>query len=384
VSFDRAAGRPRWHFLATVGPFVLAAIQVFGTFGASHNQPDTTDVDALAIMLLVVGPMSLLAIRIWPQAVLAFVTAVTFVYLARGYPYGPVFTSFLIAAVVNIVLGHRIAAWCAVGAALVLSGFARVALNDLALTWGWALGVFAWGVVIVAIGELIRVRRANAVEARRARAEMVRRQAGEERLRIARELHDVVAHHMSLINVQAGVALHLVDRKPEQVETALSTIKDASKEALTELRALIGVLRADDEAAPRVPVATLKSLDDLVARTAQAGVDVRARVIGNPDAIPSAVEVASYRIIQEAVTNIVRHSGAKTARVVVNVSREAVDISIEDDGRGIDGDGSDFEGSGILGMRERAEALDGSVSVGRAATGRGTLVHARLPMGTRG
>ena len=164
------------------------------------------------------------------------------------------------------------------------------------------------------------MRRANIVEARRTRAERARRQVGEERLRIARELHDVVAHHMSLINVQAGVALHLVDRKPEQVETALATIKDASKEALIELRALIGVLRADGEDGPAACRSRrLASLDDLVGRTRQAGVELQARVEGDTSGLPAAVELAAYRIIQEAVTNIVRHSGARSAtcRVVV-------------------------------------------------------------------
>jgi signal transduction histidine kinase len=381
VNHDRAYGPPRWHFLAVVGPIVLALIQVVGTFGASHNQPHAADIDAFAILLLIVGPISLWGLRRHPQAVLSFVTLVTFVYLARAYPYGPVFTAFLIAVVVNIAIGNRVGGWVAVGLALVLSGLVRVTFDDQSLTWGWALGVLAWGLAIVAIGELLRVRRANIVEERRARAERARRQAGEERLRIARELHDVVAHHMSLINVQAGVALHLVDRKPEQVETALATIKDASKEALTELRALIGVLRAEGEEAPRVPVARLSALDDLVARTRQAGVELRAHVDGDVSALPSAVEVAAYRIIQEAVTNIVRHSGARSARASAVVAQGVVHIEVEDDGRGVDPDYADTDGSGIRGMRERAQALAGTVDIGRGPGGIGTVVRARLPFG---
>jgi signal transduction histidine kinase len=379
VSDDRADGPPRWHVLAVVGPFVLAVIQVVGTFGASHGQHDATDLDHFAFVLLVGGPLSLLGVRRRPQAVLWLVTAVTFVYIARGYPYGPVFAAFLIAVVVNIAIGNRVAGWIAVCLGIALSGVVRIALDSQSLTWGWALGMLAWGLAIVAIGELMRVRRANAVEARRARAERARRQAGEERLRIARELHDVVAHHMSLINVQAGVALHLVDRKPEQVETALATIKDASKEALTELRALIGVLRAEGEDAPRVPVATLNALDDLVARTRQAGVDLRVQVDGDVSSIPSAVEVAAYRIIQEAVTNIVRHSQARSARVSVVVGPDAVEVNVEDDGRGIAPDFDDRDGSGIRGMRERAHALAGSVVIEQARGG-GTAVRARLPL----
>src|SRR3954467_5581075 len=126
VSDDVGPGPPRWRFLATVGPVLLVAIQVVGSIGASHNQHDATDLDVFAIVLLVAGPLSLLFIRRHPQIVLWFVTAVTFAYLARGYPYGPVFSSFLIAVVVNIILGSRVAAWFAVGLAIVLSGIARV------------------------------------------------------------------------------------------------------------------------------------------------------------------------------------------------------------------------------------------------------------------
>jgi signal transduction histidine kinase len=375
--------RGRWWVFRIIGPLALTIISVVGTIGASHNQPDTTDLDPLAIVLVAAGPLSLLAIRLAPRIVLGLVTAITFVYLARGYPYGPVFTAFMIAAIVNIVLGHRVAVWWAVGTAVVLSGVVRVATLDQSLSWGWGLGVLAWSTVILAIGELIRVRAANVVESRRAREEMARRQAGEERLRIARELHDVVAHHMSLINVQAGVALHLVDRKPEQVETALHTIKDASKEALTELRSLIGILRADDEAAPRTPVAMLDSLDDLVMRTAQAGVVVDAVTDGDVGAIPSAVELAAVRIIQEAITNVVRHSGATNARVAVHVGATAVDVIVDDNGRGMTPDRQASDGTGIRGMRERAAVLGGTVEVSSAATG-GTSVTARIPFEVTG
>ena len=374
--------RRRRRVVGVIGPLVLTFIQVVGTIGASHNQPDATDLDVLAIALVIAGPLSLLAIHRAPRIVLGLVTGVTFVYLARGYPYGPVFTAFMIAAIVNIVMGHRVAVWWAVGTAVVLSGVVRVSTLDQSLSWGWGLGVVAWSIVILAIGELIRVRAANVIESRRAREEMERRQAGEERLRIARELHDVVAHHMSLINVQAGVALHLVDRKPEQVETALRTIKDASKEALTELRSLIGILRAD-EAAPRAPVAMLDSLDDLVMRTGQAGVVVDAVTDGDIDAMPSAVELAAVRIIQEAITNVVRHSGATNARVAVHVRATAVDLIVDDNGRGMIADGQSSAGTGIRGMRERAAALGGTVEVS-PATGGGTSVTARIPFGATG
>ena len=200
-------------------------------------------------------------------------------------------------------------------------------------SWGQFLGVCAWSLVLLSAGEVIRVRRERAQSARRIRVETERRQANEERLRIARELHDVVAHHMSLINVQAGVALHLVDRKPEQAQTALMAIKDASKEALVELRALVGVLRDETEAAPRFPASMLDSLDDLVERSAHAGLTVHKVVEG--DVRPAARRRSSSRrsaIVQEAITNVVRHSGAQRADVRLDYGADVLSVRIDDAG----------------------------------------------------
>jgi signal transduction histidine kinase len=188
---------------------------------------------------------------------------------------------------------------------------------------------------------------------------------------------------MSLIHVQAGVALHLVDRKPEQVETALTTIKDASKEALTELRALIGVLRADGEEAPLAPVARLEGLDELADRTSHAGVTTTVEVTGDLGTIPTATGTAAYRIVQEAVTNVVRHSGATRARISVVVGAHELEVTVTDNGRG-PGDLDSGAGTGLRGMRERASALGGSVDLGPApdsASGGGARLHATLPLG---
>jgi signal transduction histidine kinase len=197
-------------------------------------------------------------------------------------------------------------------------------------------------------------------------------------LRIAQELHDVVAHHISLINVQAGVALHLGDTRPEQTATALAAIKDASKEALVEMRSIVGILRDTDEQAPRAPVPGLARLDELVGRTAQAGLDVRTSIQGDPRALPVRVDAAAYRIIQESLTNIVRHANASRATVRVGYGDTAVTVQIDDDGR--TGGVPPTEGNGITGMRERATALGGTFDAGPA--GGGFRVTARLPLGT--
>jgi signal transduction histidine kinase len=182
---------------------------------------------------------------------------------------------------------------------------------------------------------------------------------------------------MSLIHVQAGVALHVLDRKPDQVETALTTIKDASKEALTELRALIGVLRAEGESAPVTPTASLANLDELATRTSQAGVTTTIDVRGDLDAVPHAVGTAAYRIAQEAMTNVVRHSGATRAESVIQIDASQLRLTVHDNGRGA---GDSAEGTGLRGMRERASAFGGHVAMSEAATG-GAIVHAEFPLG---
>jgi signal transduction histidine kinase len=378
-------GPPRRFWV--VGPIVLAFVQVVGTFGASRGQPEARDPDVFAVLLALAGPMSLYAIRRRPRTVLLFITAVTAVYVASGYAFGPIFASFVAAAVINVARSRRTEAWAAVGVLLVLAIITRLVILDHGWSWGFLAGVLAWSLLVLAAGELVRLNRARMIEYRRARTEERRREAGEERLRIARELHDVVAHHMSLIHVQAGVALHLVDRKPEQVETALETIKDASKEALTELRALIGVLRAEGELAPRAPVARLGALDELADRASHAGVVTTVDVTGDLATVPASVGTAAYRIVQEAVTNVVRHSGATRAHIAVDVGAHDLTVAVTDDGRGPgDAGHEDAErsaengGTGLRGMRERASALGGSVQLTEDAGG-GARLHARLPLG---
>ncbi len=366
--------------MRVVGPVLLAFVQVVGTFGASRGQPEARDPDVFAVALALAGPLSLYALRRHPRAVLLFVTLVTSVYVASGYAFGPIFASFVGAAVVNVARSRRAEAWTAVGVLACLALVARPVLLDHGWSWGFFGGVVAWSLLVLTAGELVRLNRARMAEYRRARVEERRREAGEERLRVARELHDVVAHHMSLIHVQAGVALHLVDRKPDQVETALATIKDASKEALTELRALIGVLRAEGESAPRAPVARLEGLHELADRTSHAGVTTTVDLTGDLVSVPAAVGTAAYRIVQEAVTNVVRHSGATRARIEVVVGAQELDVSVTDNGRGPGDADADHDGTGLRGMRERAVTLGGQVELA-AAPGGGARLHATLPLG---
>jgi signal transduction histidine kinase len=305
---------------------------------------------------------------------------VTATYLALDYPYGPVFAGYAVATVVAVVRGHRATAWTVAALLLAAGAATRLRFHPGEWSWGSLAGVLAWLLVILALAEVVRMRAERAATYRAAARETRLRQAGEERLRIAQELHDVVAHHMSLINVQAGVALHLADRRPEQVEPALIAIRDASKEALTELRALIDVLRADDAPAPRSPVASLARLDDIAERSRHAGLEVTTTVTGAQRPLPAAVDLAAYRIVQEAITNIVRHAHAQHAAVTLDYGADLLALSVEDDGTGATTLPNLMPGNGINGMHERARALGGRLEVVGGARG-GLRVEAVLPMG---
>jgi signal transduction histidine kinase len=383
TAWPGGAWRARRRHLASLGVLFLALFEVVGTFGAADHQTGR-DLGVLAILLVVAGPLSLLFLRRQPLLAIGLVVAATLGYLARGYPYGPVVIAPAIALFAGVLMGHRVASWVGFGCLYVGHFAARAWLLDDKVTWGMLLGVAAWGLVVLSLAEVVRVRRERMAVSFAARREARHREANEERLRIARELHDVVAHHMSLINVQASVALHLVDRRPEQVQTALSVIKDASKEALVEMRSLVGVLRDEEESAPRAPAAMLDSLDDLVERGAVAGLTIRVRTVGKAGALPAAVELAAYRIIQEAVTNVVRHADAQTADITLDHGERQLRVRIDDDGKGLPGDvrdnGQEWDGSGsgLRGMRERAAALGGTLTLGRSPAG-GVRIEAVLP-----
>ena len=363
IATGRSGLRRYWPY-AAVG--VLTLFTLIGTIRGGARQPGN-DADALAIAIAVVAPLSLLLLRRYPAAVLGVVLTLTVVYLARSYPYGPVMFSVAIALVGNIVRGNRTVAWVAGGILYSALLITMHVIRDEQWSWPAALGVAAWVLLLLVIAEFARVRVERSVASRRARAESERRQANEERLRIARELHDVVAHHMSLINVQAGVALHLIDREPERIAPALETIKSSSKEALGDLRSLIDLLREHDEAAPRQPLTRFRSLESLIERSAHAGLTVRQHVSGTERPLPAAVETAAHRIIQEAITNVVRHADADRASINLDYGADMLTLRIDDNGL------ADPEqirwGNGLRGMQERASSLGGTLQVGRAPAG---------------
>ena len=359
---------------------MVGAFQIAGSIGAADNQADRDPVDAAGFVLLLVGPIGLAVRRRYPVPVLVLTLTATLAYIALGYPYGPVFLSLVIAFFTTVTRGHRRAAWviAAVGFTSYLAVGLLVEAKD-GPTLAHAAGVAAWLLVVLVVAEVARVRGERAVEAEKRREEQSRRQASEERLRIARELHDVLAHNISLINVQAGVALHLLEERPEQARTALSAIKEASKDALRELRSVLGVLRQVDEEAPRAPAPGLARLDILVSRAEAAGLTVRTEVEGTPRPLPAGLDLAAVRIVQEALTNVARHAGATTAVVRLCYEEQDLTVEVDDDGRGVPSPTTVGTGSGIAGMRERAAALGGQLEAGPRPGG-GFRVRARLPL----
>src|SRR5262245_51978912 len=373
---------------------LIALVQVFVTRLAARGQPE--QLDAVGHVLLIAGPVALAFRRIAPNAVFAVATAALVAYTVSDYPDGPVVLATLIALFAAVHMGRPAVTWVTV-----VVGFAvYVGLGHfVSSVGGWtvapppgltrALVVAGWVVLAATVAVASKLRSARyaevakaRAEVARARAEQQRRQASEERLRIARELHDVLGHHLSLINMQAGVGLHLMDTQPEQARKSLTAIKQASAEALREVRSVLAAMNPGDEAAPRTPAPGLGRVSDLVADAAAAGLPVTTEVVGAARELPSEVDRAAFRIVQEALTNVRRHAGPGTqATIVIAYADRELLLTIDDDGAGPPESSTlDSVAGGVPGMRERATALGGTLTAARRPGG-GFRVWARLPTG---
>ncbi|MEV7139146.1 sensor histidine kinase [Streptomyces tauricus] len=378
---EEGGARPRWPWRSTL---LLAAFVMVGSKFAAEAQPAREQLDALARTLLLGGALLLLWRQRYPAVVMCGTAASALVYFSAGYPYGPVFLTVALACFSAVLAGHRRLAWAALGtlwAVHLLVGhwlYRRLPPDgDPASSWGEEVALAAWIVAILAVSELARARREQWDRDRAERRQAARRRADEERLRIARELHDVLAHSISVINVQAGVGLALLDSDPEQARTALTTIKAASKEALGEVRQVLDTLRTPGDA-PRAPAPGLDRLPELVEQAAGAGLTVAVEDRdGSRDLSPGA-DLAAFRIVQEALTNVVRHSGSRHARVRVERTGDALRLRIDDDGPAT-GEEAGGSGNGLAGMRERAAALGGTIEAGPREDG-GFRVLAVLPL----
>jgi signal transduction histidine kinase len=351
---------------------VAAILLVTGLSG----QRSATVPDLLGYLLLVAGGLALAARRRAPVPVLAVTGLCAVGYQAAGVDVPAV--AYLFAVYAAVRAGHRtvtVVASVIVLAALPLAAMAS-GLHDTGEAFAQARGALelAWLIAAGAAGEALRQAERRADEAERTREETARRRADEERLHIARELHDSLTHQISIIKVQAEVAVHVARRRGEPVPEALLAIREAGREAARELRATLEALRDDDTTPPR----GLDQVPELVERARAIGLDATLTIQGQRHEVPAAVDRTVYRIVQESLTNITRHAAAATARVRIDYRPDALLIQVDDDGRGAT-DTPPVPGVGLLGMRERVTALGGRLRAGPRGEG-GFTVQAELPV----
>lgn len=376
--------RPPLPDVALAVAFTAAALAITSAIGNDERQQER--LDALAIALIVVAGASLAWRRIAPEVAVVVSTLSLSTYAFLDYQGGPVYlTPLIVIYTLASVEGRRRSVPYAVGSAvaLLLAAAPHTLGNGTLLPH---LLYLSWAVGAVLLGDAVHNRRTYllSLEERaryleETRDEEARRRVAEERLRIARDLHDVVAHSLASINIQSGAGLHVIDRHPDQASDALLAIKQASKQALDELRTTLDMLRDDGEA-PRSPTPGLGDLAMLTAGAERAGVPVEISVTGAVRRLPPALDLTAYRIIQESLTNVMRHAGPAKACISVEYTPEAIDIEVVDDGVGPSGTNG-TAGHGMRGMRERATVVGGRIEAGRGVNG-GFKVSAHLPNGT--
>jgi signal transduction histidine kinase len=344
--------------------------------GLSTHHP-STNLDPLGYVLLVVGGLALVARRWAPVVVLAVTALCAVGYQAVGFEV-PVI-AYLFAVYAAVRAGHRIVTVASSVIMLVALPLAiLVSPYDLpvgeAFTQSRDVLQIAWLIAAGAAGEALRQAERRADEAERTREETARRRADEERLHIARELHDSLTHQISVIKVQAEVAVHLARKRGEQVPEALLAIREAGREAARELRATLEALRDDDRNPPR----GLDHVPELVQRARTTGLDANLTIEGHRNDVPAAVDRTAYRIVQESLTNIARHAAAASASVRIDYRPDSLVIRVDDDGNASAGT-VPVPGVGLLGMRERVTALGGHLRAAPRSEG-GFTVHAELPV----
>ncbi|KJY31167.1 sensor histidine kinase [Streptomyces sp. NRRL S-495] len=379
-------------------PRLLDALLVLGVFTATAG---TTTVDRLgnhldpnppALALAVVSSAAVLLHRRHPRALfgIAFACALAICFVATQLNVGLV-APLIVALYVLAVHTDRTTARIATAfAAVLVTGATYVAEPGAPI--GARIGFIAWILLPGAIGDSVRTRRAHlaaieerAERAERTREEEARRRVADERIRIARDLHDVVAHHIALANAQAGIAVHLLDRNPAQAREMLSHLTDATGSALRELKATVGLLRrADDPEAPLEPAPGLDRLPDLVDAFERAGLPVRLTVEGERQQLSPGVDLTAYRILQESLTNVAKHAVGSAADVTLTYSGGRFLLTVANDRPPRPGPPASAPvggGFGLIGMRERAAAVGGRLTADRRPGG-GFLVSAELPLRT--
>lgn len=385
-SLRRALGRirrsPRAFDIALA--VILALVTLAGSAGESHPNGHISSLVAghhvpaappPAYLLVAASALVLVWRRRRPVLVLAISLAAAVAYTCLGYVNGAVIlnpTFALYAVAVSVPLAQAVGL-----SALTMGGLmaSSAAFDPLGATGGGFFLIPGEAVAALLLGLWVASRRAYTL---REGEERARRAVDTERLRIARELHDVVAHTMATINVQAGAAAHVIDQQPDQAAQALEAIKQASKEGLRELRGILNVLRQADEPDARSPAPRLTQLDTLVENASRAGLPTSVTIDGDMRSLAPTVDLTAYRIVQESLTNALRYAGPATAEVKLSYRDHWLEVEVLDSGRGQANGLTQGGGHGIAGMRERAEAVGGTFTSGPRPEG-GFHVRARLP-----
>ncbi|MEV4510779.1 sensor histidine kinase [Dactylosporangium sp. NPDC049525] len=354
---------------------LIAGAGLLGTGDAGDGEIGwTRSPDPVAYLLVVVAAVAALALRRLPAVTLAGAGAAVVAYLAAGYPVGPILVAVPVAAAGVAVAwpaGRSVPANVALGLAVYVAGELRFGLPYHGDAGSWPLLVLLAVALPGAIGLNVRTRRDALAEVHEAN---VQRVVADERMRMAHELHDAVGHGLAVIAMQAGVALHVLDREPGKARESLEAIRATSRDALDGMRAELGLLRGAGDDGPRRPAVGLAEAPVLLQRIRSGGLAVVADIWAGE--LPQEVDVAAYRILQEALTNVLRHAGAVVARVRIARDGDDLVVEVSDDGRAA---GAVAEGSGIAGMRTRAQRLGGTLDAAARAGG-GFAVAARLPL----
>ncbi|WEH13263.1 histidine kinase [Streptomyces sp. VNUA24] len=375
------AGHDRIRDVLPAVPLILIAAAATAVGDSGWHEPRWDEVVWTALSCVPLAFRSR-----WPLAVALFTLAGDLTLMAVASHISPTPAATLVALYTLALHGSRRTAWIVGSTAAVAVTGVYAATHMESLVGGAGLLRFDAVIAATAIGRTVLGRRQNLAAAReraehaeRTREEEARRRVTEERVRIARDLHDVVAHHITLVNAQAGVAHHLMRANPQQAYEALAHIKDNSRAALDELRATVGLLRQYDDAPDsRAPIPRLADLDALVSGFRASGLSVRVTRTGDPSPLASATELTAYRIVQEALTNTHKHASATRTTVVLDYGVHALRVTVTDDGPpgAPKGPGT---GHGLMGMRERATAIGGTVTAGPRPEG-GFQVVADLPL----
>ncbi|ACY23280.1 histidine kinase dimerization and phosphoacceptor region [Gordonia bronchialis DSM 43247] len=358
---------------------LIAALVVVIALGSPHAGGGTSarQPDLVAILIGVAGALTLLPWRRMPVLAASGAAIAVLAYLALGYAGGPV---LLLGPVAMALVGYAASWWVALGAAFAIS-VAVVAGQILGTGEPGAIAIAgpAWAFALMLAGQLLAIWSEHAA-AQRERVRLMQRQAADrERLEIARDLHDSVAHALVTVTVQADVAAKLLDRRPEQARAAIGAIRQAGADALDELGSILTALRDEQGGAQRLPARRLSDVEELVARARADGLEVVFGTEGDLAAVATAISGAAYRVVQEALSNVVRHAG-RAARVEVSVmvaEPRAVRVIVSDDGGSPDSairpPGSRL---GLIGMRERVVATGGTFTAGPRPDARGFVVEA--------